>query len=430
MLGRMLPRAWIVIGGLLAMGAAPRNELPSVVVQRPQTSSGIEDEVAEAIGEVFADHLARSGAFGRLVTMADIGEMLRHEATKQALGCDATSERCLAEIGGALGAKYLALVDLKRIGKAYLVSARLIDLETARVPVRTTQTVPVLEGALSLMEELARRIAAGAAPGALAGAGGDAPPEPLATAAKSAGAKQGEVAKAAADAEEQAKREKEKHAQALAAATTDTVLVPAGSFFFGCNAQVDDECLENEKPGRTVDVEAFRIETREVSKEQYVACVKAGACTEPESETYGCTWSAWFSDERPANCVDQTQAEAYCRWKGRRLPTAREWEKAARGADGRKFPWGNTLGDPPPAQLAPHATGLSDVGTNVEGKSPYGAFDMAGNVAEWTSTSYDGERFEYRGGGYLSPAKFARTSDRHRAAATKRAPDIGFRCAL
>ncbi len=110
------------------------------------------------------------------------------------------------------------------------------------------------------------------------------------------------------------------------------VSVPAGEFWMGCHA-TDSACRDDEKPGRMVYLDAFKIDKTEVTVNAYKACVKAGACTEPSSyEGQG---------DQPVTNVEWFQADAYCRWAGKQLPTEAQWEKAARGTDGRIYPWGN-----------------------------------------------------------------------------------------
>ena len=224
-----------------------------------------------------------------------------------------------------------------------------------------------------------------------------------------------------------------------AALAVPMVPVPAGEFLMGCNAAIDSECEDDEKPGRRVDVAAFSIDKTEVTVAQYSECVKAGACgadgleipfydgvAQREFESY-CNWQGGL--DKPINCVDWNQAQAFCKWFGKRLPTEREWEKAARGTDGRKYPWGNSRYDAA-AKLANVAgdDGTAPVGSFPAGASPYGALDMAGNVFEWTSSGQAG-RYVVRGGSWSNSPKECRASYRDGAAATQRTPALGFRCA-
>src|SRR5262249_1616087 len=196
----------------------------------------------------------------------------------------------------------------------------------------------------------------------------------------------------------------------------EMVAVPAGSFFMGCNEQVDTECDSDEQPGRRVDVAAFRIDRTEVTVARYAACVAAGSCgtegltmpywnrREQPKEAGFCNWGNKGREEHPINCLTWAQAQAYCAWAGRRLPTEAEWEKAARGTNGLKYPWGNkaygTVGKAV-ANVADETLrrkfpdwqvvdgyddgweGTAPVGHYPAGVSPYGVADMMGNVYEW-----------------------------------------------
>jgi len=220
----------------------------------------------------------------------------------------------------------------------------------------------------------------------------------------------------------------------------ELVQVPPGEFPMGCNAAVDDACSDDEKPLHTVTLSAFEIDKTEVTQGAYTACIVDGACEAP-----GCTWDCEKTDN-PASCVTWAQAGAYCAWAGRRLPSEAEWEKAARGSDGNKYPWGN---DEPTCALA-NMAGCGDaaiaVGSLSAGASPYGALDMAGNVVELVADRYDaayyagsptsdppgppgGSRYTGRGGGFKSDPEFLRTSKRDWYDASDAAASLGFRCA-
>ena len=238
------------------------------------------------------------------------------------------------------------------------------------------------------------------------------------------------------------------------------VTVAGGSFFMGCNESVDSECYDDEKPGRTVEVATFKIDKTEVTVAQFARCVDAGRCSgagltmpfysgkeQPEFAEF-CTWQKPGKDDHPINCVSWDQAVAYCEWAGKRLPTEAEWEKAARGTDGRKYAWGNAgygaggrvanIGDQSAKQRFPDWTvasgyddgyvGTAPVGSFPAGASPSGALDMIGNVWEWTSSPY-GDGRAVRGGSWGLDPRLARASFRFGGDAAGRAAGYGFRCA-
>ena len=211
------------------------------------------------------------------------------------------------------------------------------------------------------------------------------------------------------------------------------VRIPAGDFLYGCNDDLDLSCGPAELPGRRLALDAFRIDRTEVRVNEYTACVSAGSCTPPATGG-DCNWNVPERGDHPVNCVDWGQASSYCAWVGKRLPTEHEWEKAARGTDGRLYPWGNS---DPGCYLAVIAGdgsagcghgSTSPVASLADGRSPFGLFDMAGNVLEWTAGADGGMRIA-RGGSWRGDASPARASSRERVPSGARDARLGFRCA-
>jgi len=172
----------------------------------------------------------------------------------------------------------------------------------------------------------------------------------------------------------------------------DEIEIPAGTFWMGCNEAVDayPGCQAKEFPYHEVYLDAFFIDRTEVTQAAYVQCLDAGVCSTPKEK-----WDPVGTPELPVVGVDWYQAEKYCKWQGRRLPTEAEWEKAARGTDGRAFPWGN---EPQTCDLAvysscPGAT-YEPCSKSPAGDSPYGLCDMAGNVKEWVADFYGADYYE------------------------------------
>ena len=162
--------------------------------------------------------------------------------------------------------------------------------------------------------------------------------------------------------------------------------IPAGEFLMGDDASP----LAAEKPAHRVNLGAYWIDHLEVTNAQYRLCVEAGVCSEPKSWKDG----NLNGDNQPVLVVWEA-AQAYCEWAGGRLPTEAEWEKAARGTGGHKWPWGNAF-DSSLANLNGDADGYgftAPVGSFPGGASPYGLLDMAGNAAEWVSDWYDAEYY-------------------------------------
>jgi len=258
--------------------------------------------------------------------------------------------------------------------------------------------------------------------------------------------------------------------------SSNSVFVPAGNFTCGstwadveavlsdlCPRYTDSWCREssfedelvrqevrNPQPdvsymdSREIYLDGFYIERYEVTNANYAMCVEAGACAPPE-RTGSNPRHSYFADRRYANCpvvyVTWEDARTYCAWVDARLPTAAEWEKAARGTDGRWWPWGNwaptneaNFRHPGQSAATEEDTvlvggDLAPVGSYPADSSPYGAMDMAGNAMEWVDAWYGPGKHEIRGGSWNTGSFALRAAGR-----TGREPgalyfDVGFRCA-
>lgn len=163
------------------------------------------------------------------------------------------------------------------------------------------------------------------------------------------------------------------------------VLVPAGEFTMGST-----DGSEDEKPVHQVSLDAYYLDKYEVTVGRYAKFLDATGFNGPPKWT---TMDQPLHQKRPIVNVDWSDASNYCEWAGKRLPTEAEWEKAARGADGRIYPWGNEPPDPLRANYGKEKwnnhDALQPVGQLKDGKSPYGIYDLAGNVWEWVSDWYD-----------------------------------------
>jgi len=232
----------------------------------------------------------------------------------------------------------------------------------------------------------------------------------------------------------------EETAEPTAPPVTDIMIeIPAGPFTMGSDTGDPDEA-----PVHEVDLPAFEIDQLEVINADFAQFVEAtGYQTDAEKEGRSKNWrdDAEGKDNHPVVRVSWNDAVAYCEWLGKRLPTEAEWEKAARGTDGRTYPWGDEW-DPSKANVKETGLrGTAAVGSFGTGVSPYGVEDMAGNVWEWTADWYEpypgstydseyfGQKFQVvRGGGWFEMADAVRTTNRDLTSPTAANDDIGFRC--
>lgn len=231
--------------------------------------------------------------------------------------------------------------------------------------------------------------------------------------------------------------------QRQAAILKDGMLrIPGGRFTMGTS---EKNAPANERPARSVAVNAFWIDRTEVTVGAYRACVERGACARPTRTSPACTFDLGDA-QLPVSCVAWSSANAYCLAVGKRLPREIEWENAARGTTPIRYPWGAGHGCGVAATLAGETTNRScsgkrpsHVGAHLGGASPYGVLDMSGNVEEWVADWYAdsvselspraGASHVLRGGGWLSAPSLARTTSRNWGSVREAGPNVGFRCA-
>jgi eukaryotic-like serine/threonine-protein kinase len=225
------------------------------------------------------------------------------------------------------------------------------------------------------------------------------------------------------------------------------VEVPAGEFLMG-SVKGDSEAAADEYPQRRVYLDAFWIDKTEVTVGEYRKFCQTTGRSMPEAPEFGGQEdSSLVQENNPIVYVSWEDASAYAAWANKRLPTEAEWEKAARGTDGRKYPWGNTW-DSERCNFISIDDGFryaSPVGSFPSGASPYGCLDMAGNVAEWCEDWYgetyyatgpsrnptgpsSGQQRVLRGGDFLRIPEVGRCASRYHAGPGVVAFFYGFRC--
>ena len=254
------------------------------------------------------------------------------------------------------------------------------------------------------------------------------------------------------------------------------VSIPAGKFHLGCPSPRTADCRDNQRPAREVYLDAFYLDVHEVTVDAYAQCVKTRTCREPANKKppgldakwarydFAYNWGKFRRGKHPVNGVTWNDAEAYCKWRGKRLPTEAEFEKALRGTlEKKQFPWGDE--PTPPRDFGNFADerakrkfsfwhvfqGYDDgyVGTAPVcsfKKNPYGLCDIAGNVWEWCADSYQADWYQrlpeknpvnraqvgvrvVRGGGFRGTPNSAYAHERVGLPADEYVSSRGFRCA-
>lgn len=229
----------------------------------------------------------------------------------------------------------------------------------------------------------------------------------------------------------------------------EMVLVPSGEFTMGSDQKSDPYFWGAEGPEHTVFLDSYYIYRTEVTNAMYQECVNAKACPKP-AQVFSATHADYFVNPQyskyPVIYVSWTGALSYCQWAIAKLPTEAQWEKAARGTDGRLFPWGNDT--PTSSLLSFNSRDTAEIGSFPQGVSPYGALDMAGNVLEWVNDRFQSgyysvsplenpigpagtDRRVIRGGAWHhSDISALRTVARASLKESYTGNDIGFRCVI
>lgn len=217
----------------------------------------------------------------------------------------------------------------------------------------------------------------------------------------------------------------------------ETATIPAGWFWMG-----EDDGRASNGPRHRVYLDEYEIQLTEVTRSEYTRFLAA-------MEYPARRWDGGDLEKTgdlPATGVLWEEAQAYCRWAGMRLPSEAEWEKAARGEDGRRYPWGNEWDDQKANTAESGVGSVIPVGSYPEGASPYGLLDLCGNAAEWVADVYDPAYYTYapernptgptlvldhvlRGGSFEGAYEQATTYYRDSSHSVRPNPRVGFRCA-
>ena len=244
-------------------------------------------------------------------------------------------------------------------------------------------------------------------------------------------------------------------------------LISSGDFCMGCQELEGVSCNKDEQPYHKIYLKAYKIDQYEVTVAQFKECVQKGKCDIKNvylKESDKCNYEIEGRDDHPMNCINWYGAKEYCKWKHKRLPTEAEWEKSARGNDGRIYPWNNNKfgcdysivdidKEPNNGNEGCGKNSSSTVGF-LAGVSPYGLNDMSGNVMEWVNDNYDSKYYSkigqndtedfkesenpqgpktgnskvLRGGSWRTYGEFAYTFRRERYVPSFGHDDYGFRC--
>lgn len=309
-----------------------------------------------------------------LVDLDAQNEVISEQQKQQKTGC--YDDSCLVSTGKMLAAQGLFLVEVIKAKKVHAFKLRYIDLESATtLSSKSMLYTGDIEDATVLLP-FSKKLAID----------GFKHLRPMAP---------------------QHKTNKKKSVVAVSD-SVKMVLVPGGSFKMGCDSKKDSACQQDEIPQHRVALKPFKIDEHEVTVAQYEACFKSGKCSSKDfnnvHDNRYCNYDSKRSKKHPMNCVSWYGADTYCKWVGKKLPTEAQWEKAARGIDGRINPWGNEGVTCDYAQVPNQAgdgcgkQGTVPVKQFKKGISPYGAYDMIGNAPEWVRDWYHATVYRKRDG--------------------------------
>lgn len=334
-----------------------------------------------------------------LVSEEDQNQILKEQADQQRKGC--YDDACLVQVGRMSAAQGVFLVDIVKIGRQFAFKLKYLDMERGTL---------VKSASMIYRSQLRNG---------------------------------GKLLPFSKKVTEKMFKRKMVNKRSVAKGCSNGMCgIPPGDFMMGCNSSIDQKCQKNEKPYRKVSLDGYYIDQYEVTVSDFRACVTAGKCrtknfkTKEDYKFYN--YGNSNRNNHPMNGVNWEGANEYCKWKGKRLPTEAEWEKAARGVDGRIYPWGNKTASCTYAVIM-NSTSFGcgkrstwSVGSKPLGRSPYGLYDMGGNVWEWCSDQDKTGQKEsriLRGGSWDFSSDHLRTSYRYKSPPNYGGHNFGFRCA-
>ncbi len=366
--------------------------LSSIAVMNLKCGKRIDKEQCVLLTDIVIKELVKAKKY-RVINRADRDRILGEGDFQQA-GC--FKGDCILEAGRLLGVGKIVVGSVIRFRRTYKVNLQLVNVKSAEVEIAAEDKCLECK-----IDDLI---------GTVTNAGcrlmGQAPP-PIVTGTLPPGTKGGMM-----------------------------VRIPAGEFIMGSDSGDPDEM-----PVHLVYLDEFYIDKHEVINTEYSKCFSAGVCGMNEK------YKGFLDPLQPVVGVTWHQADTYCKWVGKRLPTEAEWEKAARGIDGRTYPWGEGI-DCSKAKFykCGREWKTEPVGSYPSGAGPYGAMDMAGNVWEWTADLYDANYYPdspnrnpkgpaagryrvLRGGSWNFNRYYLRASARFRKPPGATLNSCGFRCA-
>lgn len=394
-------------------------EKPTVMLRlngkRIKLSEEVRDVVRMGVEEVLTEN-------GYMLISETNQEMALSQMAKDHKN-ECLDDGCLIDAGGMLAARGVFLVEIVKIGKKYAFKVKYIDMETAAV-LKTKSSMYKFklndgDKLLPFSKEIIEAIF-----------------ETVSSKSNSIGRKASNNMLPTINATPLT-------SNLSTGCSNGMCNIPAGEFTMGCN---DSECASDEKPAQKVYLNAFKIDQYEVTVAEFRKCVNAGKCSTKNFKTKSdykyYNYGNSSRNNHPMNAVNWYGAKEYCEWAGKRLLTEAEWKYAAYGTDGRKYPWGNEEASCYYAVMDDgdkHGGSDSDgcgkdrtwpVGSKEAGKSPFGLYDMGGNVWEWVEDCYDSSCAYrvLRGGGWFSGSYSLRSSDRYGDKPTHMNYFNGFRC--